>query len=518
MASEKSTIRNYAKTGIVLDELAVPNRSGNPTSPNMILQDADEKQYGYYKPLVFLNGYFVEKFLLYFDLDFNQIIPTLKFRFYTGSATFLSTSYPKDGDIVSVYIRSNVTVYKPFRMDFNILSVDSGMSTDPTGEFIQFDVLSECRIPRFYTEFCKAFRQKTSYETLFEVSQDLNLGFSTNDPTLNDRMTWISPNLSYYNFIREVTKSCYKDDRSFYLTYIDPYYNLTFLNINNQLEAEDVVQEVIVQPGTSTGKANDALFPGIDLSPTTMPLQVTNAPNFIGYPFYATGYTLLSESGNSSNLMGYVQTVQFYDEGVPFREAPGEKYIFYDVESVTTEDVTENMLLQKGRASENLYQEEVRKRWMGILNSGPDGSVHENYLQARVQNPLNLTDVTKFTLQVETGGYYAGYYRGQVIPVLIYATERGTRMDNTGISNNQKTQRDNNLVLDQFLSGKYVLMGYSVKWNLEKGFHQVLNLCKREWILNSAGKLPKAFPINPFSNTITKFVKAAAGISNRINR
>lgn len=510
MASEKSTIRNYAKTGITLDELAIPNRTGNTTSPDSFIRDTDDKKYGYYKPLVFLNGYFVDKFLLYFDLDFNQILPTLKFRFYTGSGTFLSVNYPKDGDIVSVYIRSNIPVYKPFRMDFNILSVDSGLSTDPTGELIQFDILSECRVPRFYAEVCKAFRQKTSYETLFEVSQDLDLGFSTNDPSLNDRMTWICPNLSYYNFIKEVTKSCYKDDRSFYISFVDAYYNLTFLNVNNQLEEEDPVQDVVVQPGSSTGRANDAVVTGIDLVSTTLPLQITNAPNFVGYPFYATKYTLLSESGNNSNLMGYVQTVQFYDENAPIQDNPGEKYIFYNVESVTTEGVIENMVLQKGRPSENLYQEEVRKRWMGILNSGPEGSVHENYIQARVQNPFNLVDSTKFTLQVETGGYYPGYYRGQVVPVMLYSTERGPRMSNTGISNNQQSQRDNNLVLDQFLSGVYVLMGYSVKWSSQRGFYQILNLCKREWILNSAGNLPKAFPINVFSNNITKFVREAS--------
>ena len=505
MAAEQIVIRNYAKTGIVLDELVMPNRSGNKDSPDTFLRDADDKQYGYYQPLIFLNGYYVNRFLLYFELDFNQILPTLRFRFYTGAATFLPVSYPKDGDIVSVYIRSNVSVYKPFRMDFNILSVNSGLSTDETGEMIEFDILCECRIPKFYSEVCKAFRQKTSYETLFQVSQDLDLGFATNDSSMNDRMTWICPNLSYYNFIKEVTKSCYKDDRSFFLTFVDAYYNLTFVNINNQLEAEDAVQEVVVQPGSSTGKANDTLFPGIDLISTTIPLQVTNAPNFFDYPFYARKYTLLSESGNSSNLMGYVQNVQLYNENST-ENTPSTKYVSYDIESTTTEDVTENMILQKGRALENLYREEIRKRWMGILSSGPDGSMHENYLQARVQNPLNLSDVTKFTLQVETGSYYAGYYRGQVIPVLLYATERGIRMNNTGISNNQQTQRDNNLVLDQFLSGKYVLMGYSVHWDTNRGFYQILNLCKREWILNSAGKLPKAFPVNFFSNQVPKSV------------
>jgi hypothetical protein len=126
MADEKAVIRNYAKTGIVLDELGVPNRSGNVESPDTFLRDADEKEWGYYRPVVFINGYFAEKFLIDFNLDLNQILPTLRFKFYTGNSSFVNLNYPKDGDIVSIYIRSNVPGYKPVRMDFNILSVDSG--------------------------------------------------------------------------------------------------------------------------------------------------------------------------------------------------------------------------------------------------------------------------------------------------------------------------------------------------------------------------------------------------------
>ena len=174
------------------------------------------------------------------------------------------------------------------------------------------------------------------------------------------------------------------------------------------------------------------------------------------------------------------------------------------------------MVLQRGRASEKEYLKEVRKKWMGILNTGDNGSVHENYFQARVQNPLNLSDVTKFTLQVETESYFAGFYRGQVVPVMIYATEKGPRMENTGISNNQKSQQSAGLVMDQFLSGQYVLMGYSISWDGVKGFYQVLNLCKREWILNSAGKQPKAFPINVVSDsTAAKVANSIAGALRR---
>lgn len=505
MASEEAIIRNYAKTGIFLDELAVPNRSGNVDSPDMDLRDSDEKRFGYGKPVIFINGYFLENYLLDFNLDLNQILPTISFKFYTGNSSFININYPKDGDIASIYIRANVPGYKPIRMDFNILSVDSNLSTTSEGDMITFLILGECRIPGFYTEVCRAYRNKTSYQTLLQVSQELNLGFATNDPNMEDQMTWICPNLSYYNFIKEVTVSSYKNDRSFYAAWVDLYYNLNFVNINNQLEAEDIVQMVKAVPGSATGKADDALFPGIELLPADIPLLVTNQPQLFGYPFFIKAYTLLSEAGNKTNNMGYIQEVQLYNENSQYENSPTEKYVRYTVEPTTTENIQENMVLQRGRPSEKEYLKEVRKKWMGILFSGKEGQVHPNYLQARVQNPLNLSDVTKFTLQVETGAYYPGFYRGQAIPVAIYVTDSGPRMDNTGKSNNQQAQGQRGIVKDEFLSGQYVLMGFSICWSRSKGFYQILNLCKREWILNSAGKsIPKAFPINIVSNPTGK--------------
>lgn len=496
MASEESIIRNYAKTGIVLDELAIPNRSANTTNPDPNLIDTDDKDAGYLKPIIFINGYFVNRYLLNFHLDVTGILPVVKFKFYMGDPTFLSVNYPKDGDIVSIYIRSNVPVYKPIRMDFNVLSVDSNVSKDSEGTLLIFSLMGECRIPGFYSEVCKAYRDKTSHDTLFDVSQDLDLGFATNDSSLNDTMTWICPNLSYYNFIKEVTKSSYKDDRSFYSTWVDVYYNLNFVNLNNQLEAPDIKQLVRVQPTAGRGQADDTKFVDTNLQDIETYLTVTNDPVFAGYPFFINGYTLISEAGNIANGAGYVQVVQLYNENTEYERTAAEKSVTYTVQATTTETIRDNMVLQRGRPSEKIYLKEVRKRWMGILDTGDNGSVHPNYLQARVQNPLNISDITKFTLQVETISYFPGFYRGQVIPVLIYVTERGRRMENTGSSSDQKSKETPGKILDQFLSGQYILTGYTVSWSQEKGFYQILNLSKREWILNSAGTLPKAFPVN----------------------
>ena len=173
-----------------------------------------------------------------------------------------------------------------------------------------------------------------------------------------------------------------------------------------------------------------------------------------------------------------------------------ERYIHYTIESLTSETISENMILQKGRAKENEYQREYRKNWYGVLNNFPDGGVHENFIQALAQNEFNLDDVEKFTLQVETTSYYGGFYRGMVIPVSIYVNDQGIRKENAGANNNQNQQQSINPVLDRFLSGLYIIMGMQVQYDQYKGIFMTLNLCKREWMLNSAGRFPKTFPIN----------------------
>ena len=78
MAAEDIVINNIARTSIQIDELAVPNRTGGDNAGlDDALMDADDKSFGGYKPVVFINGYYVEKYLDYFsfcqNLDLLQI-------------------------------------------------------------------------------------------------------------------------------------------------------------------------------------------------------------------------------------------------------------------------------------------------------------------------------------------------------------------------------------------------------------------------------------------------------------
>lgn len=479
-------------------------RSGNdPKDPR---SNAGERT-GVTTPYMTINAYPVSEYMTSFNMDLTGFLPVINFSFFAGNETFISVNYPKDGDIVSLYISSPEGYYKPIRMDFNILSVKSsvssrysptGSSPDPSGNELRFSITAEARIPSLYTPIIKSFREKSSYETLLEISQDLDLGFSTNEVSTEDRMTWICPNYSYYNFIQEVCLRSYKDDQSsFFDCWIDPYYNLNFVNLGSQFSYEGIVNEEIVYAkgyySNSNYKPDVSLKGGSELNIVKGILLLGNLLDKEEYPFSINGYTLISNSGTNVNKTGYIVNIGFYDENLE-EEIPENKYINYDIESITSEDIFSGKILQKGRGNDDEYKRERRREWLGILNKKDEtGGVHINYLHSKYQNLLNYNDCTKFSFKVEIDGYFPGFYRGQVVPVQIRVGKAGLRKNNTGNSPVGEKSSYSERPLDNFLSGNYVVMGIEISWS-SSGFKQILYLSKRNWIVNRAGNLPKSYP------------------------
>lgn len=513
MTEDQIKIVSIALNNMKLDELTKID-AANGSSDTKTLRDTgevNEKTTGLYVPFVSINGYSINKFMTRFYLDLSGFIPTVRFSFVAMESVFISVNYPKDGDIASVYMSSPGGFYKPFRMDFNVLNVVSEPSSrsaeagkDPEGKGInlKFTITAECRIPGLYTQRSKSFRNMSSYDCLLSVSQDLNLGFSSNEKTLDDVMTWICPAYSYYDFIQEVAIRSFKDDQtSFFDCWIDPYYNLNFVNMGSQFSYSNTPgQTAVFIPGdTDGGMQVSNSIPGTpDQEPKEMTLVLTNLKGYGLVPYFIIGYTLTSRSGNNVNAMGYVTNIGFYDENAKVND-PGNKYVHYDIEAQTPETIKDGMILQKGRARDNSYLDESRNEWLGVLNakiSEADG-VHNNFLHAKFQNLVNINDVTKMTLEVELGSYFPGIYRGQVIPVSIYVTEDTNRQKNTGDLPNHEINSTMQPTLDIFLSGNYVVLGIAVYWSISGGrMRQSLTLGKRAWTANSSGHLPKAFPIS----------------------
>jgi hypothetical protein len=506
-------IVSLALNNIKLDEIIQIDKTNGSSNIGDLQNQGEvgDKITGLYAPLITINGYNVTKYLTKFHLDLNGFLPTVRFSFIAAESVFISVNYPKDGDIVSVYMRSPGDFYKPLRMDFNVLNVISEPSSrysstgsDPDGKGInlRFTILGECRIPGLYTSRIKSFPNLTSNDCLLDVSQELNLGFSTNEKNTLDRMTWICPSYSYYDFIQEVSLRAYKDDQgSFFDCWVDPYYNLNFVNMGSQFSfTGDPKVNAVFLPGFAAGgaQAGSAIPGSPDPDPVEMPLVLTNLVGYGTIPYFVNGYTLTSRAGANTNRMGYITEIGFYDETSTDKD-PSKKYIKYDIESQTQEDIGIGTILQKGRARDNEYKNEKRIEWLGVFNpkiSQNDG-VHENYFHAKYQNLINLSDCTKMTLEVELANYFPGIYRGQVLPVTIYVNDGGVRQQNAGDQKNSESNTALSPVVDNFLSGNYVVVGISVSWSYASpGMRQHLTLAKRQWTANSSGSLPKAFPIS----------------------
>jgi hypothetical protein len=487
----KKSILQITKPSIVLDELSTVNTSsgeGDQGREDFESNNTQKQSYGFDKPLIKINNIFVSG-LQMFTLDLSGFIPTLIFRFQTIDERFLFTSYPKDGDIISLYIRALGEEYKPLRMDFIITEVIAPLSSNmgdrdsdaPSGRYITFTIRGETRIPKIYKHICKAIKG-SSYDALVKISNDLGLGFSSNEKKTFDEMTWISPNLDYYSFIRNVSSASWLSDEDYFECWIDQYYNLNFVNMRRQFDENNEVEILKLPYGVDENKS---ILGGTKPIEGDFPLIFTNASTSRKYPTFITAFSVEHNAGRINNDLGYFQNIQFYDSKL-VSDKPKNKFVTYNIESVTNKNLGTRDTLNKGRLGENLYKDEIKKTYIGTVYHD---NTHENIQQALVQNILNKNDNYKMLLRIKNRAWTPFVYRGQNILVNIVhegsttvASDSKNYIGKDPARNSTKDpeSRKSNL----FLSGNYVILGIEINYKKSEGISQTLILGKKEWTLN----------------------------------
>jgi hypothetical protein len=456
---------------IELDEMSMTDTDdkNNPAYST----DSKPKQSGSLYPLVQINKYkFTENELTYFRLELTEFLPRITVTVVSSDGVFLSKSYPKDGDPLSVFIRSRIDEFNPIRCDFDIDYIQSNPSSDSSGDVTSYTISGTLRVPRLYAEFCKVFKEQTSFNALLSVAQEMKLGFASNETMTQDQMTWICPFDNYSKFVRDVTMASYKDDDSFFNTWIDQYYILNFVNVNNQFGDDFELEEAF-----ETFNAEKDFNEGKEVSKFDMKLLLSNHKNLRGTGNWISGYTLLNNCGEIVKQNGYRRYVQFYDKNSD--DEPKSKYQSYFIEPASTRGVDEKILL-RGRVKEpEIFKEMNKNKFMGVQASRPVSAMHENYLHAKVNNWQNGREIEKMVLHVSLTKCNFNLYRGQRVPVLIL---------NQGGNVRQKTTQDPEipesfpLSMDKFLSGYYYISGMTITWDdTTANFFQDVYLSRREW-------------------------------------
>lgn len=507
---EKTIIRSLIKPKIVLDELALTDTYSGTSEKmpegkkNETTGHQEQNTIGADYPFVTINNYAIKlEELDTFRIDCTGFLPKLLVSFdLLNTAAFTSQAMPKDGDIVNVFIRAKNDVFKPIRNDYVITKVDVGKGGEE-GLGAPVTIQGELFIPYLRDEVVKSYTGN-SFDVIQLIAKELNLGFATNESSTTDSMNWICPGDSMYNLINHIADHAWKTSKDFYKVFIDVYYHLNFINVNNQFEGESQLPAAILD-STLVKQFYPNDLPTADAGQVNIPRMLTNMTDFQNTNFFIKQYQIVNNSTDVANKWGYKTHVQFFDQ-------KSLKYWDLYVDPLTTTSSEQNKIILKGRtfpktvsgtgtstagspSQLDFWKSQNKKMWLGVQSK----NVHDKYLFSEIHNKRNREELTKLFIKVDLARWNPNVANGEKIPILMQniVDDQKRLMDATGeVADANPNQ--NLPSVDQFYTGYYMLDGMTLCFDrfgpggtFSKGkmpsskpkpdFYQTLFLRRREW-------------------------------------
>lgn len=476
-------ILTVTEPSIQLDSLEIPDaESGTKNSEGLSMKEKPSKMSSLIT-LVRINQYEVQqdriRSLRIKSVDFY---PTIRIVFIDRDGMFMSRFFPMDGDIIQVNIRSQgtETTFKPLRMDFEIVDIQpaGGGSTESAARFI---VDGRLRVPNLFTDSVQ-YNEGTSWDSLLNISENLQLGYASNIEDTNDAMSWINPNDTTENYIKSILKNSYLNDDSFFTAYIDPYYYLNFVEVNRLFVQDDEIDA----SQTFSQNAGD-LFGDSDGESNNFPDYLTNMFSMQGGARYISKYHMVNESGAINKNNGYKKYSQYWD-------LEEREFISEYVDPLTTN--TPGMISSnKGRVingeSEGPRDQQIKYVYQGLKSE----NTHDEYMYSLILNEQNLLDVKKMGMIIELDTMNPSLIRYNRIFCLIYEYgspqktvlrnpfPEGQSPEPNAAERDVSPELDaqNTGIINEFLTGFYVIHGIEYFQTAPGGLRMRLHLQRREF-------------------------------------
>lgn len=494
------TIRNIHRPEILLEDLKIKKNNeyyfsekDKESYTNIPNKGIDfEKLTGLHNFFININGMTILPTSVEIcTVNLAEKYPTIKLRIKPKFDEFVNFGLPKDGDIITLFYKSTIEDFKDLRIDFIV----TDMKNEKDSSFVLFGVIN---IPKLFND-SSFFEDDTSLNTLIKLSKEMKLGFSTNEIETNDKQNWLCANKPFDLYLEDIKNHSWKDNRSFYDSFIDMYYNLNFINVFDQLSNEKEKKVTIglyklrdfVETKEDSKQAEDELE-------FEMPTVLHNWKYSTIKEATITSLGVLNESSRISLEEGYQKYSHFYDFTLD------EKVELLN-EAITSKGKSENYMPLKGNLFNDKWKENTRHVWSGISYSLPDHNVHPFYYQAKLHNKHNLKEIDKFTIQVTLDQINFNLHRYMIVPILWYeygATARKLRTGDKGfnaLDGDEKVSDTSAYILNEFISGFYVLKGFHLDYvgpSAGNGplIQQRLILTRTEW--------PKTFIITDSENKV----------------
>ncbi len=463
-------------------------------------QNKSTKQVGSDQPYIFINNYLFYSYdVLSFKLSIVGFIPRLTVTLKDTKGFFDVGQYPRDGDVITVYINSkNQDTYKSIHMDFDITSVSSPSAGLPASTRI-YSFQGICKIPGIYTEECRSFEEGTSLDHIEEIVTDLKLGLASNIDATKDSQKRVQPFTTTMDFLKDVTNYSYVGEEAFQTFYIDQYYYLNFVEMNKVFNSKNPKGMDMQDSIASFDRSFSVEDGSPDFDNVKTKLFLTNHPAINRATNKIVEWSLKNNSSKISLANGYKRILQTWDgleESDPF-EWPQEKLVEFDIESFTSTNLRDMEEPLKGNKKEDFYNKHLKHKYIGRYQDyGLEGNVHLNHKYSLLNNFQNLQELEKMKLVVELTSFNPSLYRSQKIPVILYNFEKSkveasrknsevlkkkgvkTNDNMTGFEDDGESQ----IMLDDFASGYYIIGG--IEYIYEEGspsIRQRLTLLRREW-------------------------------------
>ena len=442
-------------------------------------------QLGKNYPLIMIGGAKIEAHqIMLMEAYYDEVIPAIHIVITDQIGTFTSIGYPKTNPLVTVYVASGHPKLKSFSQTYiitNISSIPLGKSS------IQYDITGELYIPNFNLNFVKSYQSMSSYDALRKIAEELQLGYSTNEDSTNDSMTWINPNLNYLSFIQNIVDHAYKNEASYFDWFIDRYYSLNFINVEKQFKSFDKTEDIPkTYPSYSPDYVDSSLSYDAD-KPSDIEAQISLILSNADTRSYLSDlrildYGMVGDNGQILKTDGFRKKVILYKHG---EDSPVKYWFSEPISQIPNNSEVE---YQKPELSDFITNSITK--WIGVDYNNS----HNHYKFAILLNDHNRIESEKNMLKVTLPGLNHNILRGSRILVQIYATRTKTSFDKSfddeldihDAQANENIEKPNatDLILDKYLSDTYYVKSIIYKYNpilSETAFTTEIILCKKNW-------------------------------------
>ena len=485
------------KKDIRFDELSLSENGGTSTNGGSQLNTVGNDY-----PIIRINDMVLGKDDIQSMLISSKgFLPTIELSLKFANTALISKNMSKDGDMISVFVRTNTSAINYLRNDFIINHVDSNISSKPANNTVF--LRGELFIEGFTSNNNTFGIIGTSKDVMKEIAKKFKMGFAYNDADdMDDLQNWLCCFSSPQVFIEDVTRHSWKNNMSFFKSWVDLYYNLCFVNVNKFLSSDENPEDEIDLTFFSSTVALNSLTSSNDKSDDAKPfLKVfSNFDSFKGSSFYISKWHPVNRSnslssGYSNIIHSFTHNQNVYIENKDNCEDTLIVNPVYDTSKLDSYiilrgrakyDENANPDNEQARVNYSMQNTYINHIWSGVeykmdkdenssSNNTWSGNVHHNYHNAAYQNEINDIELNKLYIEVVCDGLCLQVMRGERVPVFL---KYNTPLD--------KNISPDDPAFNRFYSGYYIVDSIEYKYNGKvktgySSFSTIMSLKRREW-------------------------------------